>query len=466
MHGLYANDSMVAAHTDELTAAGVRLFSFFRMHADDTEHVRQQLEQMNLIHGARILDVGCGVGEFARIATTIRPDIEFVLLNVSPSQLARCPDEFQKIAADFHDIPADGGTFDAVLLDYAIGHGALISLLVELARVLKHGGVLFVHDLFADDAEQAVEFTELLGYTAYGIDEVVTVANAAGLILLNAWEDRCSAAIPDHITKPVRHTLGAMTPASLRFVKAGRPLADALNQHDNIALQYSGGKDSTAVLYLLRPWWDKLTVYWMNTGDPIAETLDVIEQVRAEVARFVEIKGDVKAWREANGTPSDLVSFRGHWIGNLLGFGDFKVSSRFDCCWANLMQPMYQRMREDGVTLILRGTKDADMPTQPVDSGSVIDGIEIVYPVQDWTDAEVFAFLRQEGAPVADYYAFGAPTAPECLGCTAWWDDKKAAFLAARYPKQYAHYRNTLERIRDMARASLECLEQEIGAGG
>ncbi|MEN6540834.1 MAG: methyltransferase domain-containing protein [Mizugakiibacter sp.] len=465
MQGVYSDDAVVAQLTDDLTADGVRLFSFFRMDADDTEHVRAQLEQMALPHSARVLDVGCGVGEFARIAATLRDDLDFTLLNVSPAQLARCPDGFEKITADFHNIPAQDGAFDAVLLDYAIGHGALLLLMQELARVVKHGGIVFMHDLFARNNEDATEFSAVLGYAAYSVAEVMDAADAAGLVMLGAWEDRCSAPLPDDVTRPVRHTLEAMQPMALRFVKAGRPLAAALNHHERIALQYSGGKDSTAVLYLLRPWWDRLTVYWTNTGDPVPETLEVIDEVRAEVAHFVEITGDVKAWRAANGTPSDIVTFRGHAIGNFLGFGDLRLSNRFDCCWANLMLPMVQRMQADGVTLIVRGTKDADMPAQPVNSGDIHDGFEILYPVQDWSDEEVFDFLAQEGAPVADYYAFGAPTAPECLGCTAWWDDRKAAFMAARHPEQYAQYRDTLKRIKSGALASLACLEREIGEG-
>jgi len=33
-------------------------------------------------------------------------------------------------------------------------------------------------------------------------------------------------------------------------------------------LQLSGGKDSLACLYLLKPKWDDLIVAWVNTGAP------------------------------------------------------------------------------------------------------------------------------------------------------------------------------------------------------
>jgi 3'-phosphoadenosine 5'-phosphosulfate sulfotransferase (PAPS reductase)/FAD synthetase len=49
-------------------------------------------------------------------------------------------------------------------------------------------------------------------------------------------------------------------------------------------LQFSGGKDSLACLLLLRPWWDRLTVMWVNTGAAFPETLELMEAVRSRVA--------------------------------------------------------------------------------------------------------------------------------------------------------------------------------------
>lgn len=242
-------------------------------------------------------------------------------------------------------------------------------------------------------------------------------------------------------------------------------IQSTIGKHEKIAFQFSGGKDSTAALFMLQEYWNKITVYWTNPGDPARETVEVLATLRPHLPNFVEIQGNVKEWRETNGMPSDIVTWHGHWIGNAIGMGDQKVSNRFDCCQINLMQPMHDRMLADGVTLIIRGTKDSDMPDQPIESGDVIDGIEFLYPIQNWSDGMVMNFLKEEGAPVADYYEYGAKSAPECMGCTAWWSDKKAAWLRAKHPEQYAAYMKFLDGQRLNILAALNDLDKEIKNG-
>lgn len=233
-----------------------------------------------------------------------------------------------------------------------------------------------------------------------------------------------------------------------------------LSRHSRIALQFSGGKDSLACLYLLRPWLDRITVYWRNPGDPFPETFELMEQVRAMCPHFVEIHGDVLAWQAENGFPSDLMPTSCSPIGRVLGFGKDKITDRFYCCWSNIMQPMGQRMIDDGITLIIRGTKDADMPVQPIRSGQVIDGIEYLYPLQDWTHEQVFEFLRQEGAPVPRFYE-GRTCGMDCRCCSAWWDEHRASYLKEHHPEVHAQYQERLGVIRRVITLHLDHLNHE-----
>lgn len=234
-----------------------------------------------------------------------------------------------------------------------------------------------------------------------------------------------------------------------------------LSGYRNPALHFSGGKDSLACLYLLRPQLDQLTVYWVNPGDTPSETLNVIEQVRPWIPRFVEVQTDVAAWRNEHGLPSDIVPASTHPLGIAYGLSDIRLSNRFDCCMHNLMLPMHNRMVADGVDAVIRGTKRADTGRVPVEGPT--EFYDVILPLRDWSHEEVFSYLNSVGAPINPIYKFfGAISAPECMGCTAWWDDGKAAYFRARHPEHHREYVAKLTKIKAVVRSHMIELNGEL----
>jgi len=59
--------------------------------------------------------------------------------------------------------------------------------------------------------------------------------------------------------------------------------------HDKMALQFSGGKDSLALAYLLKPYWGRLTFYHLDTGDLLPEIRDLVALFAAKVPHFVRV---------------------------------------------------------------------------------------------------------------------------------------------------------------------------------
>lgn len=235
-----------------------------------------------------------------------------------------------------------------------------------------------------------------------------------------------------------------------------------LTQYQRPALHFSGGKDSLACLYLLRDQLDSLTVYWVNTQDQCPETLAVVEAVRPWVPNFVEIKTDARAWRRDNGDPTDLVPAKAHFLGVAYGMNDTRLSNRFDCCFANLMRPMHERMLADGVDAVIRGTKLVDTGKVPAEGRA--GNYDVILPIKHWTHTQVFEYLESVEAPSnAIYEHFKAVSAPECLTCTAWWDDGKGEYLKTRHPQQYVEYRVSLAQIRATLASHLADLDSEIG---
>src|SRR4051794_2827006 len=112
-----------------------------------------------------------------------------------------------------------------------------------------------------------------------------------------------------------------------------------ITKHERIALQFSGGKDSLAML-LMREHWDKLTVYWVKTGDAFPETIALVESVRALAAHFVEIAGNQPQVIAQFGIPTDLLPASATSIG-LSGCGrdDGLMQDRYSCCMRTIMLP-------------------------------------------------------------------------------------------------------------------------------
>lgn len=234
-----------------------------------------------------------------------------------------------------------------------------------------------------------------------------------------------------------------------------------LSKYKKPALNFSGGKDSLACLYLFKDQLDRVTVYHTDTGDHCPEMQEVVESVKEWVPNFVTIKTDVKSWRGVNGIPSDLVPASAHWIGVAAGMNDFLISNRMDCCFQNIMLPMHNRMIEDGVDAVIRGTKLVDTGKVPAEGDT--GHYDLLLPLKDWSHQDVFDYLEKVGAPRNRIYEhFGSISAPECFGCTAWWDDNKAKYFKALHPEQYGVYVQNLLAIGNTISLHLEEMNREL----
>lgn len=236
-----------------------------------------------------------------------------------------------------------------------------------------------------------------------------------------------------------------------------------LTRHSRAALLLSGGKDSLACFYLLKGMGllPRVTVYHLDTGDLLPEVRDIVAQVEAEAPFFVRVNTDARGWIAANGLPSDLVPYGQHGIGRQMGDARAAIVHRYDCCAANLMLPLFTRVKADGHTLSIRGTKRVDMRTLPAADGDVMDGIEIWLPLQDWSHERVFAYLREQGAPICRVYDY-VTNAPECARCPAWWGEKRAAYLREFHPALFEDYRAGLAAVLHEIGPSIENLAAEV----
>ncbi len=230
-----------------------------------------------------------------------------------------------------------------------------------------------------------------------------------------------------------------------------------IDNHKRIAVAFSGGKDSLAVTYLLRPYWDRVTFYHCDAGDLLPETVEVVKHVEAMVPKFVRIETDSRSWMERFGLASDVVPVSctplGLTMSNGKG-GGVAVVDRHACCGANIWAPVHERLAADGITLAIRGTRRADYgwgvlaAASGVAGGSTVtvDGREYWFPIHDWSTDQVFDYLRSVGAPIARYYEHNGQ-GPECACCPAYLDEERATYLKRYHPALADRYASNIRKI-------------------
>jgi len=163
-------------------------------------------------------------------------------------------------------------------------------------------------------------------------------------------------------------------------------------------LEFSGGKDSLAVLLLLRDQLHDITVLWADSGDSFPETIEQMELVKSICPNFITVKGNQPGVIERGGYPVDVLPMRNHtYIANMTQQDRPKLQGFFECCTNSFLIPMHAKALELGATMIIRGQKLADAQKSPVRNGDVIDGIEYWFPIEDWSDEQVMEFVEYYG---------------------------------------------------------------------
>lgn len=240
-------------------------------------------------------------------------------------------------------------------------------------------------------------------------------------------------------------------------------LADLFSRHEpgKVVLQLSFGKDSAACLWLTRPWWDKMTVAWCNAGNPVKAAVDYMEKVKETVPRFETVLGRQRQWVKENGYPTDILPAESTPFGRMTHMEEaIRLSFVGDCCRANMWEPMRQFVAARGFTAVIRGQKLADSLRTEVRSGDVIDGIEYCFPVEDWTDEEVFDYLGPEYTPPP--YHEGVESSIDCANCTAYSSHRKGlqVYLDKHAPMTGAEVRFVRREIAKLAAKHILLLEE------
>lgn len=233
-----------------------------------------------------------------------------------------------------------------------------------------------------------------------------------------------------------------------------------LDRHEKIVLQFSGGKDSIACLKLLAPYLHRITVLWMNTGEPLPEYAEQMARVRHICPHFIEVRHDIDADHAERGWPVDVLPLRNDKHVQYLSQQErMPLQSFMSCCMNNLMQPMHAATVATGATLIIRGQKKADGHRSPVTSGQVLGNVEFWFPVDEWSDDEVLAYVSDSGL-LPQHFDQGNSSL-DCWNCTAYLGEHqwKQPYLEKHHPQRAAEVKRRLILIRNEIMSDLRHME-------
>jgi ubiquinone/menaquinone biosynthesis C-methylase UbiE len=164
--------------TKRVLSVGCEVFQIFQLSSDEDYHSDKMLELSELPVGAKVMDVGCGIGALPRMWKTRRPDLEFVLVNNNEFQLSLCPREMQRVLCDAHEIPSELGPVDTILVHYTLGYLDLERAFLKFYDLLKEGGELQIYDMHGSDVRKRMK--TVLGYNIHTSEVIELRAKQAG----------------------------------------------------------------------------------------------------------------------------------------------------------------------------------------------------------------------------------------------------------------------------------------------
>src|SRR5687768_9711828 len=147
-------EALAGAGVDMENLAADDLFPVDQLHAGGVAATRYAIERLELRPGARLLDVGCGIGGPSRLAATYDAQVtgidltpEFVDAATFLTERVGLSETTSFVATPGEALPFDAGSFDAALMVHVgMNIPDKLAVFAEVHRVLAPGGRFAVFD--------------------------------------------------------------------------------------------------------------------------------------------------------------------------------------------------------------------------------------------------------------------------------------------------------------------------------
>ena len=90
-----------------------------------------------------------------------------------------------------------------------------------------------------------------------------------------------------------------------KIARAEEVISQCFNDHENIVLGFSGGKESLVLLDMVRPYQDRIKIYWVNTGGMLPHMEEFIK-TSANGFNLVELSSNQESFFKSYGIPVEI----------------------------------------------------------------------------------------------------------------------------------------------------------------
>jgi phosphoadenosine phosphosulfate reductase len=221
-------------------------------------------------------------------------------------------------------------------------------------------------------------------------------------------------------------------------------LRGAVSEFKKVCYANSLGAESVVLTDLIWNFVPEIDMFSVDTGRLYPETYDLIERLQHRYGRTLRIyypeASDVEGWVSENG---------------INGFRD-SVKQRQGCCSVRKIEPFRRAIAGQGawITGIRRG-QSAGRALAAAVAWDAEYGLHKVSPLLDWTEDEVWEYIRKKRLPYNSLHDSGFPSIG-CAPCTRavqpgedkragrwWWErsDSRECGLHPRHPRPVSEAR-------------------------
>ncbi len=158
----------------------------------DLERRREFQEFVNLIHGKKVLDVGCGTGEHTVYFQS--KGLEVVAIDLSPEMVEiACKNGVNAKIMDLENLDFPSSSFDGIWAVTSLLHipkSKITSILEKIASILVPGGILFISMIEGKGEGFVNDASDTSRYFAFYTDEELISLLSSYFELVDFWKDK------------------------------------------------------------------------------------------------------------------------------------------------------------------------------------------------------------------------------------------------------------------------------------